>query len=224
MREFKLFIDGQYCDAASGKTYQSLNPATGEAVATVARGGAADVARACEAAQCAFTGAWGQMDGASRGQILTKAADLIMERLDEIAELETLDVGKPITETKSIDIPVAASYLRWYGEMCLDNYGEAIPLPTSGQIDFSLRQPYGVVAGIAPWNFPLFLGMLKIGPALAMGNSVVIKPATITPMTTLLMGEIFAQAGLPAGALNVISGPGSEVGEAMCTDPRVQKV
>jgi len=224
MRNFQLFIDGEYCDAAAGKTYCSLNPATGEQVADVARGGAEDVARACEAAQRAFEGEWGQMDAASRGQIITKAADLILERLDELAELETLDVGKPITESKNIDIPVSAAYLKWYGEVCLDNYGEQIPLPTSGQIDFSLRQPYGVVAGIAPWNFPLFLAILKIGPALAMGDSVVIKPATITPMTTLMMGEVFREAGLPAGALNVISGPGSEVGEALCTNPRVQKI
>jgi acyl-CoA reductase-like NAD-dependent aldehyde dehydrogenase len=219
MREFKLFISGEYRDAASGRTYESLNPATGEAIATVAKGGTEDVAIACKAAQAAFEGEWGAMDGASRGQIITKAADLITERLDEFAELETLDVGKPITETKNIDIPVSASYLK-----CLEGTGEQIPLPSDSQVDFSLRQPYGVVAGIAPWNFPLFLGLLKIGPALAMGNSVVIKPATITPMTTLLMGEIFSEAGLPPGALNVISGPGSEVGEALCTDPHVQKV
>ncbi len=224
MREFKLFINGEYVDARSGRTYQSVNPATGEAIATIAKGGAGDVAAACEAAQAAFEGEWGAMDGASRGKIIVKAADLIMERLDELAELETLDVGKPITEARNIDIPVSASYLKWYGEVCLDNTGEQIPLPTSTQVDFSLRQPYGVVAGIAPWNFPLFLGILKIGPALAMGNSVVIKPASITSMTTLLMGEIFAEAGLPPGALNVISGPGSEVGETLCTNPRVQKV
>jgi acyl-CoA reductase-like NAD-dependent aldehyde dehydrogenase len=224
MREFKLFINGETCDAADGKTYESINPATGEAVATVSRGGAEDVARAAEAAQRAFAGEWGAMEAPARGQIITRAADLIMERLDELAELETLDVGKPITETKNIDIPVSAAYLHWYGEVCLDNSGEQIPVPTSTQVDFSLRQPYGVVAGIAPWNFPLFLGILKIGPALAMGNTVLIKPATITPMTTLLMGEIFAEAGLPAGALNVISGPGSEVGEALCTNRHVQKV
>jgi acyl-CoA reductase-like NAD-dependent aldehyde dehydrogenase len=224
MREFRLFINGEYRDAASGKTYESTHPGTGEVVATVAEGGAEDAIRACEAAQEAFEGDWGRMDGQARGAIITKAADLILERLPELAELETLDVGKPITEASLIDIPASASYLKWYGEVCLDNLGETIPLPTDAQVDFSLRQPYGVVAGIAPWNFPLFLGILKIGPALAMGNSVVIKPATITPMTTLAMGGIFAEAGLPPGALNIISGPGDQVGETLCTDPRVQKV
>lgn len=224
MREFRLFINGEYTDAASGETYLSTNPATGEPVATVAKGGAEDVRRACEAAQAAFEGEWGAMDAFSRGKIISRTAELIMENLDALAELETLDVGKPITESKNIDIPVSAAYLKWYGEVCADSLGETIPLPAAGQIDFSLRQPFGVVAGIAPWNFPLFLGLLKIGPALAMGNTIVLKPATITPMTTLALGEIFAEAGLPAGALNLISGPGGEVGESLCTDPRVQKV
>ena len=224
MRELKLFIDGEYCDAASGSTYESINPGTGEALARIALGGAEDVARACEAAQRAFDGEWGNTDAAARGEILTKAADLLLDRLDEFAELETLDVGKTITDSTNIDIPVSASYLKWYGTATLDNLAETIPLPTDTQIDFSLRQPYGVVAGIAPWNFPLFLAMLKIGPALAMGNTVVIKPARITSMTTLLVGEVFRDAGLPAGALNVVAGSGSEAGEALCTDPRVQKV
>jgi acyl-CoA reductase-like NAD-dependent aldehyde dehydrogenase len=224
MRESQLFIDGEYCAAASGQTYEAIHPGTGEVIATVAKGGAADVERACAAAQHAFEGEWGQMDGAARGVILSRAAELLLARLDAFAELETLDVGKPITESKSIDIPVSAAYLNWYGEVSLDNLGETIPIPTAAQVDFSLRQPYGVVAGIAPWNFPLFLALLKIGPALAMGNTVVIKPASITPLTTTLMGEVFADAGLPAGALNVLSGPGGEVGEALCTDPRVQKI
>jgi len=224
MREFKLFINGEYCEALSGARYNNINPATGEPVAIVAQGGKEDVARACEAAQKAFEGEWGQMDPVSRGKILKKAAELLLERKEEFAELETLDVGKPITEARHIDVPVAASYLYWYGEVCLDNYGETIPLPSPTQIAFSLRQPYGVVAGIAPWNFPLFLGLLKIGPALAMGNSIVLKPASVTPMTTLRLGEIFNEAGLPPGALNIISGPGNEVGEALCTHPYVQKV
>jgi len=224
MRELKLFIDGEYCDAAGGKTFDSFNPATGEKVATIALGGTDDVTRACAAAQRAFDGEWGAMDAGSRGAVLRKAAGLLMDRLEEFAELETLDVGKPITETKNIDISVTAAYLAWYGDVTLDNLGETIPLPVSTQIDFSLRQPYGVVAGIAPWNFPLFLAMLKIGPALAMGNTVVIKPARITSMTTLKVAEVFKDAGLPAGALNVVAGSGSDVGEAMCVDPRVKKV
>ncbi|MCD6360025.1 MAG: aldehyde dehydrogenase family protein, partial [Armatimonadetes bacterium] len=209
MREFKLFIDGEYCDATSGETYQSINPATGEAVATVAMGGAEDVARACEAAQAAFDGEWGAMSSAERGEIIARAADIIEQRAEEFAELETLDVGKPITEATNIDVPVAVSYLRWYASVTDAAVGETIDIPNPGQIDYSLYQPYGVVGGIAPWNFPLFLGALKIGPALAVGNSVILKPASITPMTSLLCAECFAEAGLPAGALNVIAGPGS---------------
>ncbi|MGC9317234.1 MAG: aldehyde dehydrogenase family protein [Armatimonadota bacterium] len=224
MRSFQLFIDGEYRDAAAGETYESINPATGEAVAEVALGGADDVARACEAAQRAFDGEWGAMTSAERSAILAGTADLIEERAEEFAELETLDVGKPITEATGIDVPVAVSYLRWYAAVTDAANGETIDIPNAGQIDFSLRQPYGVVGGIAPWNFPLFLGVLKIGPALAMGNCMVLKPASITPMTSLLVCECFAEAGLPAGALNVVSGPGSTVGEAMVTDPHVRMI
>ncbi len=224
MRDFKLFIDGEYCDAASGETYESVNPANGEVIGTIAEGSAEDVARACEAAQAAFDGDWGAMTGAERGPILARAAGLILERLDEFAELETLDVGKPITDSKNIDVPVAASYLHWYSEVCDAAVGETIAIPNPAQIDFSLYQPYGVIGAIAPWNFPLFLAMLKIGPALAMGNSIVLKPASITSMTTCAVCECFAEAGLPAGALNVVTGPGNVVGEAIVTDPRVKKV
>ena len=224
MREFKLFIDGEYCDAAGGETYKSVNPSNGEVIGTIAEGSAEDVARACEAAQAAFDGDWGAMTSAERGPILARAAGLILERLDEFAELETLDVGKPITDARNIDVPVAASYLHWYSEVCDAAVGETIAIPNAAQIDFSLYQPYGVIGAIAPWNFPLFLGMLKMGPALAMGNSVVMKPASITSMTTSAVCECFAQAGLPAGALNVVTGPGSVVGEAIVTNPCVKKV
>jgi len=224
MREIKLFIDGEFVDAASGETYQSINPANGEVVATVAQGGPEDVARACEAAQRAFDGEWGAMTCADRSAILARAADLIEERLEEFAKLETLDVGKPIFESTNIDVPAAVSYLRWYADVTDAAVGGTIEIPNAGQIDFSLRQPYGVVGGIAPWNFPLFLAMLKIGPALAVGNSIVLKPASITPMTTATVCKCFAEAGLPAGALNVITGPGKTVGEAIVTDPRVQMV
>lgn len=224
MRELGLFINGEYCEAASGETYESLNPATREPVAKVAKAGPEDVARACEAAQAAFDGEWGKMTSTERSKILAKAAELLVERAREFAELETLDVGKPITESTNIDVPVAASYLQWYSEVTDAAVGETIPIPNPKQIDFTLYQPYGVVGAITPWNFPLFLGLLKIGPALAMGNSIVIKPASVTPMSTLVVCECFAEAGLPPGALNVVTGPGSVVGEALVTDPRVQKI
>jgi len=224
MREFQLFIDGEFVDAASGETYESINPANRQPVACVAQGDAEDVARACRAAQRAFDGEWGAMTSAERGAILSGAADLIEERAAEFAELEMLDVGKPITEATKIDVPAAVNYLRWYAQVTDAAVGGTITIPTGAQIDFSLRQPYGVVGGIAPWNFPLFLAMLKVGPALAMGNSIVLKPASITPMSSVTVCECFAEAGLPAGALNVITGPGRVVGEALVTDPRVQMV
>ncbi|MBD3293186.1 MAG: aldehyde dehydrogenase family protein [Armatimonadia bacterium] len=224
MREIKLFIDGEFCDSESGATYESINPANGQAVATVAEGGAEDVRRACVAAQQAFEGDWGAMTCAERSAVLAKTADLIEDRADEFARMETLDVGKPITESTAIDVPAAAGYLRWYASVTDTGVGETIDIPNPGQVDFSLWEPYGVVGGIAPWNFPLFLAMLKIGPALATGNSIVIKPASITPQSTSVVCECFTEAGLPAGALNVITGPGRVVGEAIVTDPRVGMV
>ncbi len=224
MREIRLFIDGEFRDAADGATYQSINPATREAIATVAQGGAEDVRLACEAAQRAYEGEWGAMTSAERSAILARAADNIEARAEEFAQLEMLDVGKPITEARAVDAPAAVNYLRWYASVTDAAVGETIAIPTPDQVDFSLWEPFGVVGGIAPWNFPLFLGMLKIGPALACGNAIVFKPASITPMSSSVVCECFADAGLPAGALNVIPGPGRVVGEALVTDPRVQMV
>jgi len=224
MREFKLFIDGQYCDAASGETYDSIHPGNGEVIASIAKAGPEDVARACTAAQAAFDGEWGAMTSAERSTILARAAELLLDRAEELAQLEMADVGKPINEARNIDLPVAASYLQWYSEVTDAVVGQTIPVPDPGQVDFSLYQPYGVIGGIVPWNFPLFLAMLKIGPALATGNSVVLKPASITAMTTSAVCELFAEAGLPAGALNVVTGPGDTVGEAIVTDPHVRMV
>ncbi|NLJ35657.1 MAG: aldehyde dehydrogenase [candidate division WS1 bacterium] len=224
MRRFQLFIDGEFCDARSGETYQSLNPATGEAIAEIARGGPEDVAEACQAAQIAFEGEWGAMAAADRAKILSCVADMLLEQTEQFAQMETADVGKPITEARNIDVPVAAAYLKWYSEMTTATLGQTVPLSTTEQVDWTMYEPYGVIGGIVPWNFPLFLAMLKIGPALAMGNSIVLKPASITPMTTLAICELFAEAGLPAGALNVVAGPGPTVGEAIVTNPHVRMV
>ncbi len=225
VKDFKLFIDGEYCEAASGETFESVNPANGQVIATIAKAGREDVARACRCAQAAFDGVWSQETSpVQRGRILMRAADLLRARLSEFAELETQDVGKPVTESSNIDIPVTANYLEWYGTVTHSFEAETIPLPNPEQVDFTLREPYGVVGCIAPWNFPLFLAMLKIGPALAAGNTVVIKPASWTSLTTLLLGEVFTEAGLPPGVLNILAGPGDVVGEAICTDAHVQKI
>jgi acyl-CoA reductase-like NAD-dependent aldehyde dehydrogenase len=225
MRDFKLFIDGDYCDAANGETFESVNPANGQVIAKIAQADKEDVARACRCAQAAFDGVWSQkVSPVERGRILRRAAEVLRRRLKEFAELETQDVGKPLKESSNIDVPVTANYLEWYGTVTHSLEAETIPIPNPDQVDFTLREPYGVVGCIAPWNFPLFLAMLKIGPALAAGNTVVIKPASWTSLTTLLLGEVFAEAGLPPGVLNILAGPGRTVGEAICTDPHVQKI
>ena len=225
MRDFKLFINGEYCEAATGETFESVNPASGEAIARVAEAGEKDVARACQCAQAAFDGVWSRKTSPiERGRILGRAAEILRRRLREFAELETQDVGKPITDTCNIDLPASINFLDWYATVTEAFEAETIPLPNPDHFDFTLRQPYGVVGCIAPWNFPLVNVVLKVGPALAAGNTVILKPASWTPLTTLLVGEVFAEAGLPPGVLNILTGPGGPVGEAMCTDPRVQKI
>jgi len=220
---FKLFIDGKYGDARSKKTFDSINPANGKIIARIARGGADDVNRAVDAADRAFP-AWSARPGEERGKILTRAAEILRHRVKDFARWETLDVGKPITDTVNVDIPVAAKFLDWYGDVPLDFRGETIPIGNPDQCDFTLRQPYGVVALISPWNFPLVTAILKIGPALAAGNTAVMKPASWTSITTLLLGEVFTEAGLPPGVLNIVAGPGGEVGEALCGHPKVRKI
>lgn len=224
MREIRLFIDGEYCASGSGETYDSIHPGNGQVIARIAKGGAKDVARACSAAQAAFDGEWGAMTSADRSAILGRAVGLLLARAEEFAQMEMADVGKPITEARNIDVPVSASYLQWYADMAGTAAGQTLSLPNAAQIGRTLYEPYGVVAGITPWNFPLFLGMIKIGSALATGNSLVLKPAGITSMTTSLVCELFQQAGLPKGALNVICGPGATVGEALVADPHVRMV
>jgi len=223
VRRFRLFVNGRYCPGQEGQTVPCTNPANGEVVAEVAVGTAADVDRAVEAADRAFP-AWADMSGEQRGRILIRAAEILGRRAKEFAELEMLDVGKTISDTTNIDVPVSVNFLQWYGRAALDNLGETIPIPNPKQFDFSLRQPYGVVGLIAPWNFPLVNAVLKSGPALAVGNTAVMKPASWTPLTTLLIGEVFAEAGLPPGVLNIVNGSGGVVGEAICAHPRVRKI
>jgi acyl-CoA reductase-like NAD-dependent aldehyde dehydrogenase len=225
MRDFKLFINGEYCAAATGETFESVNPANGQVIASIAKAGPEDVARACQCAQAAFDGVWSHdVSPVERGRILRRAADIFRARLEEFAALETQDVGKPITDARNIDVPVTANFLEWYGTVTHAFEAETIPVPNPDHVDFTLRQPYGVVGCIAPWNFPLVNAILKIGPALAAGNTVIMKPASWTSLTTLLAGEVFAEAGVPPGVVNVLAGPGDTVGEAICADPRVQKI
>jgi len=220
----RLFIDGQWVDAASGATYPTINPATEEPITPIAEARAEDVDRAVKAARKAFVeGAWSRLSAADRGRILWRMGDLLEKHLQEVAELETLDAGKTITETTRVDVPLAADCFRYFAGWTTKIEGETIPVraPAFG---YTLREPLGVVGQIIPWNFPLLMAAWKVAPALAAGNCVVLKPAQQTPLTALRLAEISQEAGLPPGALNVLPGKGSVAGTALVEHPGVDKI
>ncbi len=220
----KLFIGGEWTAAATGQTFETVNPATEEVLAVVARAGTEDVNRAVTAARRAFEdGPWPKMSASERGRLIWKMGDLLMERADEVARIETLDNGKPIFESRQVDVPAAADVFFYFAGYATKNHGETFPV-SPRSLNYTLREPVGVVAAIVPWNFPLLLATWKVAPALAAGCTVVLKPASNTPLSALVLAEIAADAGLPPGVLNVIPGPGGEVGEALVTHPGVDKV
>ena len=219
-----LFIDGGFLPAASGRRFPTTNPATGETIAEVAEAGREDLDRAVGAARKAFEGGpWAAMKPRQRGRILTRAAELLLSRAEEFGRVETMDNGKPIFESAKIDMPAAAECLAYFGESADKLYGDTFPGRPDALL-MTLREPIGVVGAITPWNFPLLQAMWKIAPALALGNSVVLKPASVTPLTSLLFGELLAEAGLPPGAFNVVTGPGAVVGAAMAEHPGIDKI
>ncbi|HVY60180.1 MAG TPA: aldehyde dehydrogenase family protein [Planctomycetota bacterium] len=220
----KLLIGGEWRDAASGAAFTTINPATEEVLAEVAEGREADVELAIRAARKAFDeGPWPRMSGADRAKALWKLADLIESKAKEIAELETLDCGKPITDTTRVDIPLTVAVFRYYAGFADKIQGETIPTRGSW-FNYTLREPLGVIACIVPWNYPLLLASYKVAPALACGNVVILKPASQTPLSALKLGELALEAGIPAGVLNVITGPGGVVGNALASSLGVDKV
>jgi acyl-CoA reductase-like NAD-dependent aldehyde dehydrogenase len=219
----KLLINNEWRDAASGQTMEIVNPATEEVIATVAAAGASDVDLAVQAARAAFNGPWGQMSARDRGRLVSRLADRLMEKADEIARLETLHNGKPISEARHVEIPAAADCLEYYAGWADKVMGETIPVK-GNYLTYTLREPLGVVAAIVPWNFPLLLAAWKIGPALATGNTVILKPAAETPLTALALGEIAVEVGLPPGVLNILTAPGAEVGRALVAHPGIDKI
>ncbi len=226
MTDYKtdLFIGGNFVPSATGKRFATVNPATGETIAEVAEAGTSDLDRAVAAARKAFeSGPWAAMKPRQRGKILTRAADLLSSRAEEFGKLETLDNGKPIFEAAKIDMPAAAECLSYFGEYADKLYGDTFP-GRSDAFLMTLREPVGVVGAITPWNFPLLQAMWKIAPALALGNAVVLKPASATPLTALLFAELLSEAGLPPGAFNVVPGPGAHVGAAMAQHPGIDKI
>jgi aldehyde dehydrogenase (NAD+) len=220
----KLFIDGKWVDSASGNTFPTINPATGEVLTQVAKADERDVDAAVEAARKAFEGnPWAEMSASDRGKLLWKIGDLIDKYNEELGTLETLDNGKPIFESRQVDMPMVAEVFRYYAGWATKIHGETVPV-RGPFLNYTLREPLGVVAAIVPWNFPLLLASWKVAPALATGNTVVLKPASWTPLTALRFGEICQEAGVPDGVVNILTGPGAKVGEALVRHPAVAKV
>ncbi|MFZ9914911.1 MAG: aldehyde dehydrogenase [Phycisphaerales bacterium] len=224
MREVDHFIGGAFCGAGSGARISRENPATGEPLRAIARGDAADVARAVDAARRAGA-IWGRMPAADRSRVLLAMAAGIEARLDELARLECEDTGKPLSLARSLDIPRAAANFRFFATAILHEAGESFSTERPARaINFTLRRPLGVVGCISPWNLPLYLFTWKIAPALAAGNCVVAKPSELTPTTATVLGEIAQAAGLPAGALNIVHGLGGEAGQAIVDHAEVRAV
>ena len=223
VKDAKLFINGEYVEALSGQTFDTFNPATNEKLASVANGGTEDAKRAIDAAQRAFeSGIWSKMPVEERSAILCKMADLIMEKVDELAYLETLDVGKPIKESREFDIPRAAQNFRFFAEMA--KYMVHEHYEKHNVMSYAKYSPAGVTSLIIPWNLPFMQMTWKASAALASGNTVVIKPASYTPLSAIMLGEIANEAGLPPGVLNIITGPGNTVGTTMSTHPSVRRI
>jgi len=222
----KLFVGGRWVEAASGKTFETLNPATGEVLARVAEGGAEDIDRAVAAARSSFDrGTWRDLPPAERAKLLWQVGDLIEERATEFAQLETLDNGMPINDALLFHAPLAAATFRYYAGWVtkLDGATQQISLPGK-YLSYTLREPIGVVGQIIPWNFPLLMAAWKIAPALACGNSVVLKPSEETPLSALLLAELLQEADLPAGVLNVVPGRGETAGARLASHPDVDKI
>ena len=215
-QEYKLLIGGEWVPSASGKTIESYNPSTGEVIANLARGTQEDVDRAVGAARDTFeSAAWRDMVPAERGRILWRIANMIRERKEDLARLESLDIGKPLTQARN-DAEVAARYFEYYAGMADKVLGQTIPV-IPGIMNFTVREPWGISAQIIPWNYPMQIGCRGVAPALAAGNTVVVKPATEGALTMLTVGQIALEGGLPSGALNIVTGPGSEVGVALAS-------
>jgi 4-guanidinobutyraldehyde dehydrogenase / NAD-dependent aldehyde dehydrogenase len=217
MLEFRTqaFIDGRYLDAASGATFDCINPATGKLLARVASGDAEDINRAVISGRAAFRkGTWASLAPAKRKKILLRFAELIREHADELALLETLDVGKPISDSLKIDIPGAARCIQWYAEAIDKVYDQVAPTGAEA-LALITREPLGVVGAIVPWNFPLLMAAWKIGPALAAGNSLVLKPSEKSPLTAIKVAELAVEAGIPPGVFNVVPGLGPSAGKAL---------
>lgn len=220
----KMLIDGKWVAAVSGKTFDSIDPATGEVLARVAEGDKADIDLAVKAARRAFeSGPWPKMTASERGRVIWKIADLIEIHTEEFAELETLDNGKPISVSRVADVPLAADLFRYMAGWATKIEGSTIPI-AGPYLAYTRREPIGVVGQVIPWNFPLLMAAWKLGPALATGCTIVLKPAEQTPLSAIRLAELALEAGLPPGVLNVVTGFGETAGAALAAHPDVDKI
>jgi aldehyde dehydrogenase (NAD+) len=219
-----MLIDGKWCDSQTGKTFATYNPATEEKIADVAEGDAPDIDRAAKAARKAFeSGEWPKMDARDRGRLLHRLADLVERNLDELAALETLDNGKPLSDARAADLPLVIDCLRYYAGWADKIHGDTIPI-RGNYFCYTRREPVGVAGQIIPWNFPLLMAAWKWGPALAAGCTVVMKPAEQTPLTCLRLGELAIEAGMPRGVINIVPGYGPTAGASLVKHPDVDKI
>lgn len=224
IRHTQCFIDGRWQDAASGKTFGTIDPATEETIAEVAEGDVADVDRAAKAARKAFdSGPWSRMDARDRGKLIYRLADLIEEEIDELAALESLDNGKPVKDARAADLPLVIDCLRYYAGFADKIHGSTIPV-RGNYFSYTRREPVGVAGRIIPWNFPMLMVAWKWGPALAAGCTIVMKPAEQTPLTCLRMAQLAQEAGIPDGVVNVVPGYGPTAGAAVVKHPMIDKV
>ena len=221
----KMLIGGEWVDAASGKTFPAYNPATGEVLAQVAEADAEDINRAVLAARAAFADGspWRRMTPSQRGKLLWRVADLMDANREELAEIETLNNGRSIRVSRG-DVPFSAEWFRYYAGWPTKLQGDTIPVSIPNRLNYTLREPVGVVGLIIPWNFPLMMAVWKLAPALAAGCTVILKPAEQTPLSALRMGEIFLEAGFPPGVVNIVPGYGETAGAALTSHPDVDKV
>ena len=226
----KLLINNQWVESASGETFEVYDPSTGTVMANAAAGNEQDVNKAVKAARKAFeSGPWPEMTPSERGKILWKLADLLEENLEEFATLESLDNGKPLTIARAADVPLAVDLFRYMAGWATKIEGKTIPIsvpytPGAKYLAYTMREPVGVVAQIIPWNFPLLMAAWKLGPALAAGNTVILKPAEQTPMSALRLGDLMLEAGFPEGVVNIITGFGEDTGAPLAAHPDVDKV
>lgn len=224
MKKYQLFIDGKWTDSLLGETFETINPGTGEVHALVSQGGEEDLNHAVKAARKAFeSGPWATMSPSDRGRLLYKAAQKMWENSAFLAEVESKDNGLPINETKHIALPSTIDVLEFYAGLANKVQGDTLASPHN-RFNYTLKEPLGVIGAIVPWNFPLMLTMWKLAPALAAGNTIVIKPAKETSTSILELAKLFQEVGIPDGVINIVPGPGSTVGSALASHPDVDKI